>query len=369
MKKTLKLLHIFASFGQGGVPLRIVTVANALGDSYSHHFISLDSSIHAAEMLDPTLNATANIWPASKGGLLSRVSNYRTYIKEHPPDILITYNWGAIEWTMAGLSLPRLRQLHFESGFGPEEATNQITRRIWTRRLVLPFCEKVIVPSYVLEGYAFSDWKLSKSKVIRIPNGVDLQRFNGQGDPLLFAKLCIPEGANIVGTIAPLRPEKALDKLIAAANYLPDNSYLVIVGDGSERERLEKFAAVSPVHDRIKFFGHTSEPEKIYPLFDIFAMTSSTEQMPNALLQAMASSLPVVSTNVGDIKPIVAASNRDFIVDWHGPEAFGSSCSLMLKDEKLRQSIAADNLAKVQVEYGVQEMLAKYDRLYQGKEG
>ena len=120
----------------------------------------------------------------------------------------------------------------------------------------------------------------------------------------------------MIGTVAPLRPEKNIGRLLRAFAVLECSRplRLVVAGDGGERGSLERLAAGLGIADRVIFTGQVA-PESVLGTFDIFAMSSDTEQMPNALLEAMAASRAIAAVDVGDVKSIVCEDNREFIVD------------------------------------------------------
>ena len=89
------------------------------------------------------------------------------------PDLLLTYNWGAIEWALADRIRPVCPHLHVVDGFGPEEARAQLPRRVWLRRLALSGRTTVVVPSQSLRALATAVWGLNPGRVRHIPNGVD----------------------------------------------------------------------------------------------------------------------------------------------------------------------------------------------------
>ena len=89
---------------------------------------------------------------------------------------------------------------------------------------------------------------------------------------------------------------------------------LVIIGDGPERQTLERLAAELGIADRVRFAGHVAAPAAEYARFDVFALPSDTEQMPLSVLEAMAAGLPVVSTDVGDVRAMVAEENAPLLV-------------------------------------------------------
>ena len=156
------------------------------------------------------------------------------------PTLLVTYNWGAIEWALAA-SFTNIRYIHVVDGFGLEEAKRQLARRVWFRRLALARCSRVVVPSRALFQLAKEVWRLPSERIVYFPNGIDADRFARPPDAHLLASLGIHRDRHIVGTVATLRPEKNIARLLHAvvqvANQIPVT--LVIVGEGSERQALE----------------------------------------------------------------------------------------------------------------------------------
>ena len=115
-----------------------------------------------------------------------------------------------------------------------------------------------------------------------------------------------------------MRPEKNLTRLIEAFAISVAKEpalRLVIVGDGAERPSLEAAAARFGVADKVLFTGYIADPAPVLALFDIFALSSDTEQMPISVLEAMASRLPVAGVDVGDVRHIVSDRNKPLIVD------------------------------------------------------
>src|SRR5581483_8307551 len=222
------------------------------------------------------------------------------------PDLLVTYNWGALEGALGNLIGPRLPHIHIEDGFGPDEAKRRFTRRAWLRRVSLMRTGTVVVPSRNLERIARREWGIPPRRLLYLPNGVEMARFGAQlpESEWGFAK---KPGELAIGTCAALRPEKNLKRLIRAfAACGAAHSRLVICGEGPERPGLERLAESLGIADRVTFTGYLARPETVFAGLDIFAMSSDTEQMPYGLLEAMAAGLPAAATDVGDIKSIVA---------------------------------------------------------------
>jgi glycosyltransferase involved in cell wall biosynthesis len=353
------IVHVFPSFGIGGVPLRMVRVINHLGPWLRHTVIALDDDYAAAgsfadgveAALAPMARRGRGRGPAILGNILA--------LRRLRPDLLVTYNWGAIEWAMADRLVPLCPQLHFEAGFGKEEADSQIRRRVLFRRWALARCTKVVVPSRTLEALAREVWKLPDNLVAYIPNGVDLQRFSAiDPHPPRFERR---PGELVIGTVAPLRPEKNIARLLRAVAGLggPYRPRLVIAGEGAERPALERLAGELGLSGRVVFTGHVA-PETVLGAFDVFALSSDTEQMPNALLEAMAASRAVAAVDVGDVKSIVCEENRDFIVARDDDAAFVAALQRLLGDPDRRAALGRKNRARAAAEFSQQRMFSAY---------
>ena len=361
------LLHVFPTFAPGGVPIRIANIVNGLGTAYRHHIVSLDGRHGAAERIDPSLDVACG-GPSAAGSLPRRVLANRRALASHAPYALMTYNWGSIEWAMANRLRPVCPHIHLESGFGPEEADGQLPRRVWARRLSLGHINALVVPSSTLVDIARRHWRVPDRLIHLIPNGVDLALFGQPPDPSLVPGFERTDGEVVIGTVAPLRREKNLGRLVRGFARLAEQvpARLIIVGDGAERPGLEALARDLALDGRVHFAGYQSQPEKLFGLFDIYALSSDTEQMPNTVVQAMAAGLPVAATDVGDVRNMVAEANRPFVVPKTDEGAFAAGLADLAGDGDRRRAIGRDNLARARQRYRQEDMVAAYARLLEG---
>ena len=350
------LLHVFSTFAVGGPQLRFVALAAAFGPRYRHIVMAMDGNHACASRLASGLEVRCESIEVAKGATLGNVRRFRRRLREIAPDVLVTYNWGAIEWAVA--NIPRLvRHVHVEDGFGPEERARQLPRRVLTRRLVLAR-STVAVPSRTLWRIATEVWRLDPRRVRYVPNGIDLARFAG------------PRAAGaepVIGTVAALRPEKNLPRLLGAFRLVADvmPSRLVIAGDGPERPGLERLAGELGLDGLVCFTGHLDDPASLYRGLDVFALSSDTEQMPLSVIEAMASGLPVAATDVGDVAAMLSAENRAFVtaVD---EAALAGAIMALARDSALRAKVGAANRAKAAAEFDQAEMGAAWGALFNG---
>ncbi len=355
---SVHFLHVFPSFGIGGVPLRIVRVINYLGSRCRHTIVALDGDFGAGARI--SRGVEREFIAGKRTGMVASIMHSARYIAAASPDVLLTYNWGSIEWALANTFWCHRRHIHFESGFGAEEAFRQLWRRVLVRRVALQASEKVVVPSRTLECVALETWRLPKDKLRYIPNGIEVAPVDGLG------KRAAPAQATItVGTVAPLRAEKNVGRLIRAFSLITSlpQLRLVIMGDGAERAKLEKLATDLGIAARVSFRGNVVVTPSVLHELDIFCLSSDTEQMPNALLEAMAAGLPVAAVDVGDVRSIVSQENREFIVPIMDLDGLAKAIATLASDEKRRAAIGSLNRQRIVAEYALERMLAAYEAL------
>ena len=343
---SLRVVSVFPGFGVGGAQMRFVALAGHLGARVSHSIVALNGDISCRERLAPGLDVRFPEAGPKQRGLPGTLAVATRVLRAEKPDVVVTSNWGAIEWAMAA-RLCGFRHVHTEDGFGAEERDRQIPRRAITRRLALRgSC--VILPSRTLLRIATDIWRLPDRHVRHIPNGIDLARFS-PGAPRVRGSPVV------IGTIAALRPEKNLARLIEALVLVRDAlpARLVVAGDGPERPALEQKAAFLGLSEHVAFAGPTATPESMLPGFDLFALSSDTEQMPLSVLEAMAAGLPVASTDVGDVRDMLGAPH----LGERSARGLADAILAGLADESAGEA----NLAKARHEYGQDLMFSRYE--------
>ncbi len=250
-----------------------------------------------------------------------------------------------------------IRHIHIEDGFGPDEALGQLWRRVLTRRLVLRK-STVVVPSRSLEESARDLWRIPRGRLRYIPNGIDVERFRRRSN-----------GENpmpVVGTVSTLRREKNLGRLLRAfaATVRQIPCRLVIVGDGAERGALEEATRALGVSELVRFEGHVEDPSALYSTFDIFALTSDTEQMPYTVIEAMAAGCPIAATDVGDVHDMVATENRPFVVG-RDDKAISGALARLVADSALRKKIGEANAKMARQRYSQNTMFDAFAEIYE----
>lgn len=348
----------------GGQQRRLASLVAGLGDEFEHKILSLDGALGAAALLDPA-RATAEAFPFTKSWFFSlgNLKRFSALLRSMRPDVLCTYNWGSLEAAIANRLSLKAPHVHHEDGFGPDEvAGEQKMRRVLARRAILKD-SLVTVPSTGLARIAKEVWRLDATRVLRNPVGVDLARFHVAGRRRDRSPVTVV-------AIGALRQEKNFARLIAAFERADEGARarLVIHGDGPQADALRGRAAQSPAGDRISLAGPTSAPEAALADGDIFALSSDTEQTPISLIEAMASGLPAIATDVGDIRAMVSAPNAAFIAALGDEDAYVAALAALIEDADLRDRLGRANLER-SAAYGERAMIEAFRALYRRAAG
>ena len=349
-------MNAFGSVAADGAPVRHLVVS-AQSDAYGAS-AALDPALDVAFLRDfPSLQGRP-----SPGRLLALARAMRGY------DLVLTYNWGAMDAVLArmlfasALGLPPL--VHHEDGFNEDEAAGLKPIRNRFRRLALRGAAALVVPSQRLEAIALGAWHQPAGRVRLIGNGIDLDAYKDTPARDAVPGLVKLPGAKWVGTLAGLRAVKNLPRLVRAFAALPADWSLVIVGEGPERARIESLARDLGLGGRVHLPGFVGRPADVVGLFDIFALSSDSEQFPISVVEAMAAALPVAAPGVGDVASMVAPANRQFITEPGSEAALAASLAALAENADLRRRIGAENRAEASVRFDEGSMIAAYRAVY-----
>lgn len=365
----MRILHLHSSFDPGGKELRAVKLMNHFGPRPEHVVISaVPDALAAAEAIDRKVKIS---YPRDFPPLAGKPTPGRLRLLAkamQPFDLILTYNWGAMDGVLAHavfrdfLSLAPL--VHHEDGFNEDEADGLKTSRNWFRRVALFRASALVVPSRRLERIALDVWQQPRGRVRLIANGIDTAAYRRKPKADALPRVLKRRGEKWVGTLAGLRPVKNLPRLVRAFAPLPEEWQLVILGEGPEREAIRAQAMELGIAHRVHLPGFVSDPAKAVGLFDIFALSSDSEQFPISVLEAMAAGLAVVSPEVGDVVTMVDETNRPFVTPVGDEAALTDALAKLAAEEPLRRSIGDANRALAGSRYDEAAMFTAYRRLY-----
>jgi len=219
-----------------------------------------------------------------------------------------------------------------------------------------------------------------KTPVEIIPNGVDLKRFRPQQNPAksqsLRQRFGIGADDCMIISIGGIMPRKGSDLLVEAwARLAPDHPglHLVLVGPRKDLEqpglkqfgrKLENRIQTSGAAERVHFTGLSDEVEALLRASDIFVLPSEREGMPNSVLEAMASRVPVVITPFKGLSEDLGEAGTHYLLSERTPAALTSSLQRLLDDTELRQQLAHQGYHWVTRTMSLDKSLDRYAAMY-----
>ena len=366
-----RILHCHSTFALGGKEARAVRLMNAFGSNAEHVILSaVPDALSAREAINPDVRVAfpGDAAPALHGTPgLRRYRSLAAYMREF--DLVLTYNWGAMDAVgarrMFGRNSPAL--IHHEDGFNADEVQSLNWKRNFFRQLTLGAATHLVVPSRRLQSIAALHWR--RPDAIRIPNGINTSLFSQAPEPGSIPGLMRQAGDIVIGTVAGLRTVKNLPRLVRTVAPLGGHVKLVVVGEGPERETILAEAQRVGMTHRLVMPGFLADPHRFLGHFDVFALTSDSEQFPISLVEAMAAGLPVVSTDVGDVRNIVSAANQPLVVAASREADFTNALGRLCDDAALRKMLGEANRALAQSAYAEDDMIKAYAALYEAAIG
>ena len=371
------ILHLHSTFAPGGKERRAVALINAFGQGVSHSIVSaVPAEMGARDLIDPGLSVHFPFgFPPLAGAV--RVRRLQLLARAMRGfDLILTYNWGAMDAVMAhALFGPgeRLAPLiHHEDGFNADEAGGLKWQRNWYRRIALARAHALVVPSHRLEAIALGAWAQPPARLHRIANGIDTARYaaaRATVRPDALPRVIKRPGERWLGTLAGLRPVKNLPRLVRAFAAMGPEWNLVILGEGPERAAIRDTAMALDIAHRVHLPGHVPDPAAAIGLFDLFALSSDSEQAPLSVIEAMAAGLAVASPAVGDVADMVSPENAGLITPAGDEAALGAALARLGADSDLRDRLGAANRTRAVAEFDLAVMAGRYGALYGGAMG
>lgn len=215
------------------------------------------------------------------------------------------------------------------------------------------------------EGVGRRPW--NRIREVVIPNGIPLPPTSTACDRA-HARRELGFDANdlVVGIVARLDPVKAHDILLdAIAKLVPSHPrlHLVCIGDGELKAELVALARSLDIADHVRFAGRRRDVARLLPAFDVACLTSRYECAPLAVIEAMAAGVPVVATDVGAVRDLVAQGVEGYLVDPGDSAALADRIARLAADEEIRTRMGAAGRARAERQFRIEDTARSFERL------
>jgi glycosyltransferase involved in cell wall biosynthesis len=234
-----------------------------------------------------------------------------------------------------------------------------------SRWLYTSAAARVVTTGEALRAQLVNDNGYDAARIVSVPTGMDPSRFRPGERAAARSKLGLPADRTLVGIVATLRSWKGHADLLEAIARLPASIELVIVGDGPQREALNSCMGQADLADRVRMQGNQQDVLPWLRALDIFALPSyANEGVPQALLQAMLTGLPCVTTSVGGIPELATHERTALVVPPRDPVALAAAIARLAENEGLRRELGEAARKHCVEGFSYERMLDRMEEVY-----
>lgn len=357
------ILYVITDLKVGGVPLHLARLAKTMRDrGYRVVVVSLAPIGPIGPLLSDE-GLEVRTCDGCCGWDFRIIPRLGQIIDELQPDVIHSLLFHANQATRIAAML---------GGFPNERIlceiqTVEVERRwhLWVDWIMFRFSRLTIgnSPSVIDHLHRAAQIPLDRLQLVR--GGIDVDRIIGAA-PAQRIELGLKESDHVIIWVGRLDPVKGLDLLLHALAAMTQkrNAHLLLVGDGSERTRLEALARSLQLQSRVHFLGPRNDVPSLLKMADIFAFPSRTEGLPNALLEAMAAGKPIVTTDVPGCRDLIAHEQTGLLVPYGDTPALAAALSRLLGDANLARRLGDSAQNKVAAQWSAASTWNSYEVLY-----
>lgn len=368
----LRVMFVLTSMPVGGAETLLVNLIQRMNrDQFAPEVCCLKERGPLGEQLAESIPVHANFIRGKLDFLV--LGKLKRLIKSRRIDAIVTVGcgdkmfWGRLAARLA--NVPVIASALHSTGW--PDGVGRINRQLTPITDAFIGCARAH-GQHLVDGEGFP-----QAKVFVIPNGVDVDRFSpiADGDQdseatrtaknELRIELGLPTDCPLATIVAALRPEKNHRRFLsAAASTLSVHpaAQFAIVGDGEMRSELENYAEELGIQKAVHFLGSRSDIPDILRASDVFLLTSDNEAAPVSIMEAMASGLPVIASDVGSVHEMVIEGETGFLVPTEA-DAFADRLSRLLSKRDVATAISRNARAHAVNNASVQVMVDGYEQL------
>lgn len=366
--RRMKVAHLVLSLDVGGLEVVVAELADGMLSQ------GVDTTVMAVDRLGPVavrFPALPMVAMGAQPGIdLRAVLRLARELRTRRVDVLHTHNqrahvYGLLASRLVGTPVV-INTFHGRSE--PDRPRGPLRRNLLAR-----VSQAIVTVSRDVEMLARIRDRIRTTPVITIYNGVAVSREPPALAPAVRARLReglgLPAEALVIGSVGRLAPEKDYAMLLHAFARVVSGAtgfdpHLVLVGDGTEREALERLAGEIGIAGRTHFLGYQSDVPRLLGALDIYGQSSLTEGISLTILEAMAAALPVVVTAVGGNREILT-EGTGLMVPPSDAGALAGELLALAGDDVRRRSLGRAAHARVVERFSRERMVRDHLQLYE----
>lgn len=358
-----KILHIIATLDRAGAEKSLATLAMHLPrDEFEVHVCAITRGGPYEVELHQAGVPTRVIGKRHKYDLPGYIELKR-HIKRLRPDLVQTWMFTANAYGRRAALAAGVKRI-----VASEQCADPWKRRLQLgldRRLAKRTAAIVANAGGVKDFYVGHGIPADKFRVIH--GGVQPHLPSPITKEALLAKLGLPPNVQLIGTVGRLWPQKNLRDAIWVSDLLKvarDGIHTLIIGDGPERDALQKYRDQCEIRDRVHFLGHREDVPQLIEHFDLLLTTSAYEGLPNSVLEAMAAGVPVVASDIPGHRELVFEGETGYRTPVGDRGEFARAANRILNDQQLRDRLGQNAQRHVLDNFSVQQFVDQHAELY-----
>lgn len=369
------VLHVLHRFDTGGLENGVVNLINRMPISQFRH------AVLAIDRIEPTFAARlgrsdVQLLALNKppGHALKLYPRIWRLLREMKPSIVHTRNMAALEILPLAAAAGVPVRIHGEHGRDIEDMDGTGKRQQWIRQLYSPWVHRYVTVSKELQRYLIDRVGIQTARVNQIYNGVDTECFHPAPNGRESIDGCPFQGPDlfVVGTVGRMQTIKNQTLLarafVRALQLRPGAARalrLVLVGEGPLREQAQHIIDEAGLGALAWLPGERSDVAQVMRGFDAYALPSLAEGVSNTILEAMASGLPVIATNVGGNPELVLDGVTGHLVASKDEDALAHAMLQLLQVPHSAAAMRTEGRRLALQQYSLSSMVTAYVELYE----
>ncbi|MDZ7316692.1 MAG: glycosyltransferase [candidate division KSB1 bacterium] len=363
--RKIRVLQLVEGFNFGGAETKLLELVEHMDRSrFETTVVSLGLG-NEIEHLFRALDCRVEIFHRKRQVDFPLLQRLRRFIRQERIEIVMTTLFYAdVLGALAGHSGGAKGVFSWETISSPKWL---VPHRFWAYRYAIRHADKVISVSQATAEWLVRKRKVPAHKVMIIPYGVNLDKFNPKPKNLTREQIGLSPTDLVIIQVARLTEQKGHKFLVEAAARVAaeiPQAKFVLVGDGPLRREIEEQISRFGLKDRFRLLGFRHDVHQILPLCDIFTLPSLYEGLPNVVLEAMACGLPVVATPADGTKEAVVDGETGFLVPIADVDALSERLIQLGRQAELRKRLGEAGRRRVERHFSLTGQVKQFEDLY-----
>lgn len=363
MLERKKILHLITGLEVGGAEMMLLKTLPCMQSDFDNRVCCIHGHGPMGEKLE---SAGIPVYYLNLKNIfdLNIIFRFKKIIEVFHPDVLVTY---LIHADLFGRVLGKI--------FGIRKIICSIRVKLvqwkYIPLLILDGLTSFLVNHYHFNSQAVADmytkyFFLSKEKITVIPNGLEIEKYQIPIDRIAKCKeLGLPDNIPLIGCIGRLEKQKGQKYLLEAFAILLKNTqaFLIFIGDGSDKKQLETLSKKLGIKSSVKFLGKRTDVPEILQILAIFVLPSLYEGMSNAMMEAMATGLPIIATDIPENRELLGKNG--VLIPPRNPSVLAEKISFILENNTFAEELKVSAKKEASIRLSLDIVIQKFVSLFE----